>query len=100
MSSDPGADVSALSDVETVFQVPRLNQASVVAGSCCPVPAEAILLPELEMVPGVSGASADWQSAQVRVHHTAGVAPATLAGVLADLGYPAEGWRMVGDRTT
>ncbi len=100
MSSDPGADVSALSDVETVFHVPRLNQASVVAGACCPVPAEAILLPELEMVPGVSVASADWQSAQVRVHHTAGVAPATLAGVLANLGYPAEGWRTVGDRTT
>jgi hypothetical protein len=76
--------------VRTVFDVPKLNQASVVAGACCPVPAEALIVPELEAVPGVIEASADWQTARVTVDHDASVDPAALAALLADLGYPVE----------
>ncbi len=79
-------------DVETVFIVPKLNAASVTAGSCCPVPAEALILPELEAVAGVREASADWQTATVTVSHSAEVTPAVLARVLLELGYPAESW--------
>jgi hypothetical protein len=86
-----GAGVRA--DLESVFSVPRLNEQSVACGGCCPVPAEAIILPELEMVPGVLEAAADWQSAEVRVWHASHVAPETLAEVLADISYPAVGWR-------
>jgi hypothetical protein len=75
---------------ETVFSVPRLREASVVAGACCPVPAEAILLPELEAIPGVVEAAASWQDARVTVLHEPSVSPAQLAAVLADLGYPAQ----------
>lgn len=80
-------------DRTTVFQVPRLNQHSVASGGCCPVPAEAVLLPELELLPGVREASADWQAAQISVRHAAGVEPAELANLLAELSYPAAGWR-------
>ncbi len=75
---------------ETVFSVPRLREASVVAGACCPVPAEAILLPELEAIPGVLRADASWEGAAVTVKHDPSVTPAQLAAVLADLGYPPE----------
>ncbi len=75
---------------ETVFSVPRLREASVVAGACCPVPAEAVLLPELEAIPGVVAADASWQDARVTVVHEPTVSPAELAAVLADLGYPAQ----------
>lgn len=78
--------------IETVFQVPRLNEASVACGGCCPVPAEAVILPELELVPGVERADADWQTAQVVVHHAPEVDPRVLADVLADLSYPATRW--------
>lgn len=79
--------------LETVFRVPLLNQNSVARGGCCPVPAEAIILPELELVPGVQEADADWQAAEVRVRHTARVDPAEMARLLADLSYPAEAWQ-------
>jgi hypothetical protein len=79
--------------VETVFLVPRLNEASVAGGACCPVPAEAVLLPELELHPGVEQAEAVWQTGEVRVWHTPEVAPETLAEILADLSYPAVSWR-------
>lgn len=98
LASDPleqsveSAAMSA-SDQTTVFRVPRLNQHSVTSGGCCPVPAEAVLLPELELLPGVREASADWQSAEIRVRHAVGVEPADLAGLLAELRYPAAGWR-------
>ena len=75
---------------ETVFSVPRLREASVVAGACCPVPAEAILLPELEAIPGVVEADASWEAAAVTVKHDSSVTAAQLAAVLADLGYPPE----------
>ena len=78
--------------IETVFIVPKLNQASVVAGACCPVPAEAILLPELELVAGVDNADADWQRSEITVRHGAEVDPAELASLLAELSYPAESW--------
>ena len=81
-----------MADCETVFQVPRLNQASVASGGCCPVPAEAVILPELELLPGVREASADWQRAEVRVRHAASVAPSDLAALLAELSYPAASW--------
>ena len=80
------------SDLHTVFIVPRLNTASVVAGACCPVPAEAVILPEIDAVPGVLDASADWASATIRVRHAAHVRPESLAQVLAELDYPAESW--------
>jgi hypothetical protein len=79
--------------LDTVFNVPRLNEASVACGGCCPVPAEAVILPELELMSGVHEASADWQTAQVRVRHAATVNPADLAEILADLSYPAETWQ-------
>jgi hypothetical protein len=79
--------------LDTVFTVPRLNEASVACGGCCPVPAEAVILPELELLPGVHEASADWQTAQVRVRHAPTVNPADLAEILADLSYPAETWQ-------
>ncbi len=79
--------------LETVFYVPLLNQNSVACGGCCPVPAEAVILPELEMLPGVQEASADWQAAEVRVRHALDVDAAELAALLAELSYPAQGWR-------
>ncbi len=78
---------------ETVFQVPLLNVNSVACGGCCPVPAEAVLVPELELVPGVQEAEAHWGSGEVRVRHRDEVDPADLAAVLAELSYPAEAWR-------
>jgi len=78
--------------MRTVFVVPRLNTASVAAGACCPVPAEALIVPELEAIPGVEEAGADWQTALVWVRHTPEVKPETLAEVLADLNYPAQSW--------
>ena len=78
---------------ETVFRVPRLNQSSVACGGCCPVPAEAVLLPELELLPGVQEASADWQRAEVRVLHEPSASPAEMADLLAELSYPATAWR-------
>lgn len=77
---------------ETVFHVPRLLTDSVACGGCCPVPAEAVILPELDLVPGVIGADADWQRAEVRVRHLPHVQPRVLAEILADVGYPAESW--------
>jgi len=74
--------------MRTVFFVPRLNQASVVAGACCPVPAEALIVPELEAVAGVHAASADWQTAEVVVDHEPELDVRQLAELLADLGYP------------
>ena len=79
--------------LETVFRVPLLNQNSVACGGCCPVPAEAIILPELEMVTGVHEAEADWQSSEVRVRHAPSVDPDELASLLADFSYPAETWQ-------
>jgi hypothetical protein len=76
--------------MRTVFLVPRLNQASVVAGACCPVPAEALIVPELEAIPGVAEAAADWRTAQVIVQHAPDVSVEELAQMLAELGYPAE----------
>jgi hypothetical protein len=76
--------------IETVFSVPRLREASVIAGACCPVPAEAILLPELESIPGVLEADASWAAAAVTVKHDHSVSRAQLEAVLADLGYPAQ----------
>ena len=78
--------------IDTVFFVPKLNQASVACGGCCPVPAEAILLPELEMHPGVEHADADWQTSEVRVRHAPEVDPSELAKLLDELSYPAESW--------
>lgn len=80
------------SDVLTLFVVPRLATASIVAGACCPVPAEAVLLPELDALPGVLDASADWASATVRVRHSPELSPQRVADVLADLDYPVESW--------
>ena len=80
------------SDLRTTFVVPRLNSASVAGGACCPVPAEAIILPELEALPGVREAMADWRSARVGVQHSRDVAPEDLANILAELDYPAESW--------
>ena len=74
--------------MRTVLFVPRLNQASVVAGACCPVPAEALIVPELEAVPGVHAAAADWQTAEVVVDHAPEVDVRQLEAVLAELGYP------------
>ena len=79
--------------VQTVFQVPKLNQSSVACGGCCPVPAEAVLLPELELLPGVQEASADWEKAEVRVLHDDSVSPAEMADMLAELSYPATTWQ-------
>jgi hypothetical protein len=79
--------------VETVFRVPLLRENSVVCGGCCPVPAEAVLLPELEMLPGVSEASADWKTAEIRVRHDGRAdAAEEMAALLAELSYPAEAW--------
>ncbi len=80
------------SDVHTVFVVPRLNSASVAGGACCPVPAEALIVPELEALPGVHEASADWRSAEVSVRHSEVVQPHQMAELLDDLSYPAESW--------
>jgi hypothetical protein len=74
--------------MRTVFVVPRLNEASVVAGACCPVPAEAILLPELEAIPGVVEAGADWHTAEVWVEHTPEASRHSMLQLLEDLGYP------------
>ncbi len=82
-------------EAETIFQVPKLNQSSVACGGCCPVPAEAVLLPELELLPGVREASADWQRAEVRVRHDSTVSPAEMADLLAELSYPATTWRTI-----
>jgi hypothetical protein len=79
--------------IETVFEVPRLNEASVACGGCCPVPAEAVILPELELLPGVERADADWQTGQVRVRHATEVTPEALAEILAEVSYPAVTWR-------
>ena len=76
----------------TVLSVPKLNTASVVAGACCPVPAEAIIVPELEAIHGVYEAQADWQTAEVRVRHTPDVAAEDLARALSELDYPPESW--------
>jgi deferrochelatase/peroxidase EfeB len=78
--------------IETVFHVPKLNQASVANGGCCPVPAEAVLLPELELIPGVEQADADWQTSKITVRHTPEVDPAELASLLDELSYPAQSW--------
>ena len=78
--------------IETVFVVPRLNQVSVASGGCCPVPAEAVLLPELELVPGVEEAEADWQTSEVVVRHAPEVDPAELAALLNELSYPPTSW--------
>lgn len=78
--------------LQTVFYVPLLNQNSVACGGCCPVPAEAVILPELEMLPGVHEAEADWEAAEVRVTHSARALPAEMAALLAELSYPAERW--------
>ena len=83
--------------MRTLFFVPRLHEASVVAGACCPVPAEALIVPELEAVPGVHEAAADWQTAQVVVEHDPSVDLAELAELLADLGYPVAGPKAPGD---
>lgn len=80
-------------ELETVFRVPRLLQDSVACGGCCPVPAEAVILPELELLPGVRQAEADWERAEVRVWHAPSVTPATLADLLAEVSYPAEAWQ-------
>jgi hypothetical protein len=82
--------------IETVFHVPRLNTASVAAGACCPVPAEAILLPELELVPGVEQADANWQTSEITVRHAPDVDPKELARLLEELSYPAESWHING----
>jgi hypothetical protein len=82
--------------IETVFHVPRLNTASVAAGACCPVPAEAILLPELELIPGVEEADADWQTSEITVRHAPDVDPKELARLLEELSYPAESWHING----
>ncbi len=79
--------------METVFDVPLLRDNSVACNGCCPVPAEALIVPEIELLPGVLEASADWQSAEVRVRHTPEVDVREVAAVLADLSYPAAGWR-------
>lgn len=84
--------VDSLVEWETIFHVPRLLASSVASGGCCPVPAEAIILPELELMPGVLEASADWQTAEVRVRHAPTVDPADLAQALSDVSYPAERW--------
>jgi hypothetical protein len=77
---------------ETVFYVPKLNQASVANGGCCPVPAEAVLLPELELLAGVEQADANWETSEVTVCHGPEVDPAQLAELLSELSYPAESW--------
>ena len=74
--------------MRTVFLVPRLHQASVVAGACCPVPAEALIVPELEALAGVLAAEANWQTAEVAVDHAPEVDLRQLEDVLAELGYP------------
>jgi hypothetical protein len=76
----------------TVFFVPKLSSASVAGGSCCPVPAEALILPELEAIFGVEEADAEWQAAQVRVRHNQHVSATELAQVLEELDYPPESW--------
>jgi hypothetical protein len=83
--------------IETVFRVPRLNEASVTCGGCCPVPAEAVLLPELELVPGVESADADWQTSEIRVFHAPDLDPTELARLLEELSYPAESWHRKGN---
>ena len=98
-NTDPRPGSHAIPDprapqARTTFLVPRLRDASVTAGGCCPVPAEALIVPELELLPGVRAASADWRTAEVRVQHAPGVDPRRLAAVLADLGYPATSWRV------
>jgi hypothetical protein len=80
--------------MRTVFVVPRLNTASVAAGACCPVPAEALIEPELEANPGVEEAGADWQTALVWVRHAPEVTPELLAEVLAELNYPVQSWEL------
>jgi hypothetical protein len=80
------------SELLTVFRVPLLRQNSVACGGCCPVPVEAVLLPELEMLPGVREASADWATAQVSVWHTPAAPADEMAALLAELSYPAESW--------
>ncbi len=81
-----------MSELETIFRVPLLNEHSVACGGCCPVPAEAVIVPELELLPGVAQANADWQTGEVRVRHTPAVDAAELAALLAELSYPAETW--------
>src|SRR4051812_16940635 len=80
--------MSSSPTMRTVFFVPRLNEASVVAGACCPVPAEALIVPELEAIPGVHAAAADWQTAEVVVDHTPELDVRQLEEILAELGYP------------
>ena len=65
--------------LNSLFVVPRLNTASVMAGGCCPVPAEALIVPELEAIPGVDEASADWQTAEVRVRHASTASGASVS---------------------
>lgn len=72
--------------------MPLLRQNSVACGGCCPVPAEAVLLPELEMLPGVELAEASWEKAEVQVRHSAAADAAGMAALLAELSYPAERW--------
>jgi hypothetical protein len=79
-------------DYETTFQIAKLVRASVVAGACCTVPVEAVLIPELEGLAGVQVVNVEWQSGRVVVRHAASVDAAALAGTLADLDYPAEEW--------
>jgi hypothetical protein len=79
-------------DLETIFYVPLLNRNSVACGGCCPVPAEAVILPELEMVPGVRAADADWETAEVKVRHATNVQASELATLLGEISYPPERW--------
>jgi hypothetical protein len=83
----------------TTFHVPRLESASVAAGACCPVPAEALILPELEYIDGVHEAGADWRTARVWVRHADHVRVEDLAAVLEELGYPATNWERDTDNT-
>ena len=82
--------------MRTIFSVPRLHEASVVAGACCPVPGEAILLPELAVIPGVVEAGADWHAAEVWVEHAPEASRQAMLQVLDDLGYPAKEKRNIG----
>jgi hypothetical protein len=52
------------------------------------VPAEALIVPELEAVAGVHAAAADWQTAEVVVDHAPELDLRQLEDVLAELGYP------------
>ncbi len=80
-------------NLETVFHVPLLRQNSVACGGCCPVPVEAVLLPELELLPGVREACATWATGEVRVTHTTAVSGDEMAALLEELSYPAESWQ-------